>query len=49
MLGPVESGGLKLLVPVTFLIDGNLSVKVKRGKGEAFVWKARSWRRRRSG
>jgi hypothetical protein len=41
MLGPVENGGLQLLVPVTFLIDGNLSVKVKRGKSEVFVWKGK--------
>jgi hypothetical protein len=41
MLGPVEGGGLRLLVPVTFLIDGNLSVKVKRGNGEVFVWKGK--------
>ncbi len=41
MLGPVEGGGLQLLVPVTFLIDGNLSVKVKRGNGEVFVWKGK--------
>jgi hypothetical protein len=41
MLGPVEGGGLQLVVPVTFLIDGNLSVKVKRGNGEVFVWKGK--------
>ena len=41
MLGPVESGGLQLLVPVTLLIDGNLSVKVKRGNEEVFVWKGK--------
>ncbi len=41
LLGPVENDGLQLLVPVTFLIEGNLSVKVKRGKGEVFVWKGK--------
>jgi hypothetical protein len=41
MLGPVEGGRLQLVVPVTFLIDGNLSVKVKRGNGEVFVWKGK--------
>ena len=39
VLGPVENGGLKLLVPATFLVDGNLSVRLKRGNGEVFVWK----------
>jgi hypothetical protein len=39
LLGPVEHGGLKLLAPVTFLVDGNLSVRVKKGSGEVFVWK----------
>ena len=39
VLGPVENGGLKLLVPVTFLVDGNLSVKLKKGSGDVFVWK----------
>jgi hypothetical protein len=41
LLGPVANGGLQLLVPVTFLIEGNLSVKVKRGNGEVFVWKGK--------
>ena len=39
VLGPVENGGLKLLVPVTILVDGNLSVKLKKGSGDVFVWK----------
>src|SRR6266481_284179 len=39
LLGPVENGGLKLLVPVTFLVDGNLSVRLKKGSGDVFVWK----------
>ena len=39
VLGPVENDGLKLLVPVTILVDGNLSVKLKRGSGDVFVWK----------
>ncbi len=41
LLGPAANGGLGLLVPVTFLIEGNLSVKVKRGKSEVFVWKGK--------
>src|ERR1700675_454206 len=39
LLGPVENGGLKLLAPVTFLVDGNLSVRLKKGAGDVFVWK----------
>ena len=39
VLGPVENGGLKLLVPVAILVDGNLSVKLKKGSGDVFVWK----------
>jgi hypothetical protein len=39
LLGPVPNGGLKLLAPPSFLVDGNLSVKLKRGPGEVFVWK----------
>jgi len=39
LLGPVENGGLKLLAPVTFLVEGNLSVRLKKGSGDVFVWK----------
>jgi hypothetical protein len=39
VLSPVPNGGLKLLAPATYLVDGNLSVRLKRGGGEAFVWK----------
>jgi len=39
LLGPVENGGLKLLAPVTFLVDGNLSVRLKKSSRDAFVWK----------
>jgi hypothetical protein len=28
-----------LLAAPTYIVDGNLSVKLKRGKGEVFVWK----------
>ena len=38
-LAPVPNGGLKLLAPPTYLVDGNFSVK--RGSGEVFVWKKR--------
>jgi len=39
LLGPVENDGLKLLAPVTFLVDGNLSVRLKKSSGDVFVWK----------
>src|ERR1700682_5645692 len=39
VLSPVPNGGLRLLAPPTYIVDGNLSVKLKHGRGEAFVWK----------
>jgi hypothetical protein len=39
VLAPVPNGGIKLLAPPSYLVDGNLSVKLKRGSGEVFVWK----------
>jgi hypothetical protein len=39
VLAPVPDGGLKLLAPATYLVDGNLSVRLKRGNAEVFVWK----------
>jgi hypothetical protein len=39
VLAPVPNGGLKLLAPPSYMVDGNLSVKLKRGAGEVFVWK----------
>ena len=39
VLSPVPNGGLRLLAPPTLLVDGNLSVKLIRGRGEVFVWK----------
>jgi hypothetical protein len=39
LLTPVPNGGMKLLAPPSFLVEGNLSVKLKRGSGEVFVWK----------
>src|SRR5690348_6436110 len=38
-LAPVPNAGLKLLAPPSFMVDGNFSVKLKRGSGEVFVWK----------
>jgi hypothetical protein len=39
VLAPVPNAGIKLLAPPSYLVDGNLSVKLKRGSGEVFVWK----------
>ena len=38
-LAPVPNAGLQLLAPPSFMVDGNFSVKLKRGSGEVFVWK----------
>ena len=39
VLSTVPDGGIKLLAPPSYLVEGNLSVKLKRGSGEVFVWK----------
>src|SRR5271165_13886 len=39
LLAPLPNAGINLLAPPSFLVDGNLSVKLKRGSGEVFVWK----------
>lgn len=39
LLGPGPNGSLQLLVPPTFLLEGNLSVKLTRANREVFVWK----------
>ena len=39
VLAPVPNGGMKLVAPPSYLIDGSLSVRLKRGSGEVFVWK----------
>lgn len=41
LLAPIPGGGLRLMAPPTLLVDGNLSVKLKRRDGEVFVWKKR--------
>jgi hypothetical protein len=41
VLALIPNGGLKLLAPPSYLVDGNLSVKLKRGAREMFVWKKR--------
>jgi hypothetical protein len=39
VLAPVENGGLRLLAPAMVMVDGNLSVRLKRAAGDVFVWK----------
>ena len=39
VLAAVPNGGLKVLAPPSYLVAGNLSVKLKRGPREVFVWK----------
>jgi hypothetical protein len=39
LLAPVANAGLRLLAAPTYIVDGNLSVKLKRGNDEVFVWK----------
>ena len=39
LLAPVANAGLRLLAAPTYIVDGNLSVKLRRGNGEVFVWK----------
>jgi len=39
VLAAVPGGGIKLLAPPSYLLEGNLSVKLKRSSGEVFVWK----------
>jgi hypothetical protein len=41
VLTPVPNGGLRMLAPATYIIDGNLGVKLKKGDREVFVWKKR--------
>jgi hypothetical protein len=39
ILSPIPNGGLRILAPPSYLVVGNLSVRLKRGAGEVFVWK----------
>jgi hypothetical protein len=39
VLAPVPNGGLRVLAPVSYLVDGNFGVRLKRGTDEVFVWK----------
>ncbi len=39
VLAPIENGGLRLLAPATWMVDGNFSVRLKKSGGDVFVWK----------
>jgi hypothetical protein len=39
VLTPVPNGGLRLLAPPSYMVAGNISVRLKRGKGEVLAWK----------
>jgi hypothetical protein len=39
VLSAVPGRGLKLLAPPSYIVAGNLSVRLKRGAGEVFIWK----------
>jgi hypothetical protein len=41
LLTAVPGGGLRLLAPPTFLVDGNLSARIKRAGQDVFVWKTK--------
>ena len=38
-LAPMKNGGLKIMAPATYLVDGSLGVRVRRGGQDVFVWK----------
>ena len=42
LLVPVPEGGLRLLGEPCYLIEGNLSVLVRRGAAQFFVWKSKN-------
>jgi len=39
ILRPIQKGGLRSLAAASYIIDGNFSVKLRRGNREVFVWK----------
>jgi hypothetical protein len=38
-LVPVKNGGLRMMAPATYLVEGSLGVRIKRDEREVFVWK----------
>lgn len=39
LLTSVPNGGLRLMAPVTLIVDSNLSVRLKKPAGDVFVFK----------
>jgi hypothetical protein len=39
VLKAIPNAGLQLLAPPSYIIDGNFSVKIKRGNRDVFAWK----------
>jgi hypothetical protein len=39
VLAPIPNGGLRSVALPSYMVGGNLSVKLKRGSREVFVWK----------
>jgi hypothetical protein len=39
VLKALPDAGLQLLAPASYIIDGNFSVRIKRGNRDVFVWK----------
>jgi hypothetical protein len=39
VLSPEPTGGLRMLAPPSYILEGNLSVKLRRGNRDFFVWK----------
>ena len=39
VLSQEPTGGLRMLAPPSLIVDGNLSVKLRRGNKDIFVWK----------
>lgn len=39
VLAPMEGGGFRVQAPPSYLVEGNLSVRIQREGRELFVWK----------
>jgi len=39
VIAQVDGGGLRILAPASFLVDGKFGVRVRRGEREVFVFK----------
>jgi hypothetical protein len=39
VLSPADGSGLRLLAPPSYMVEGNMGVRLRRSAGEVFVWK----------